>query len=49
MHGLEANDNVLVRTQIINEEGHKTVLSREESLDQIKRMVNLLLKVLIFM
>lgn len=34
--GLEANPNILVRTQIINEEGHKTVLSREESLKAIK-------------
>jgi cytochrome c oxidase subunit 3 len=34
--GLEAHDNVLVRTQIINEEGEKTVLSREASLKQIK-------------
>jgi cytochrome c oxidase subunit 3 len=35
-NGLEANSNVLVRTQIINEEGEKTVLSREASLKQIK-------------
>ncbi|WP_452221086.1 cytochrome c oxidase subunit 3 [Lacinutrix salivirga] len=34
--GLKANSNVLVRTQIINDDGHKTVLSREESLKQIK-------------
>jgi len=34
--GLEAHNNVLVRTQIINEEGHKTVLSRESSLKQIR-------------
>ena len=34
--GLESNKDVLVRTQIINEEGEKTVLSREESLNQIK-------------
>lgn len=34
--GLEANPNILVRTQIINEEGEKTVLSREESLKSIK-------------
>jgi cytochrome c oxidase subunit 3 len=34
--GLEAHPNVLVRTQIINEEGEKTVLSREESISQIK-------------
>ena len=36
IHGLEAHDNVLVRTQDINEHGHKTVLSREESLKQSK-------------
>jgi cytochrome c oxidase subunit 3 len=35
-HGLEANNEILVRTQIINEEGEKTVLSRAESLRQIK-------------
>lgn len=35
-NGLVANPNVLVRTQIINEEGEKTVLSREESLKQVK-------------
>jgi len=35
-HGLEANTDILVRTQIINEEGEKTVLSRAESLKQIK-------------
>ncbi|WP_397364748.1 cytochrome c oxidase subunit 3 [Olleya sp. R77988] len=34
--GLESHPDVLVRTQIINEEGHKTVLSREASLKQIK-------------
>ena len=34
--GLEAHENVLVRTQIINEEGEKTVLSRAESLKQLK-------------
>lgn len=34
--GLVANPNILVRTQIINEEGHKTILSREESLKTIK-------------
>ncbi|SDR67344.1 cytochrome c oxidase subunit 3 [Formosa sp. Hel1_31_208] len=35
-NGLVANPNVLVRTQNINEEGEKTVLSREESLKQLK-------------
>ncbi|WP_142784965.1 cytochrome c oxidase subunit 3 [Changchengzhania lutea] len=34
--GLESHDNILVRTQIINEEGEKTVLSRAASLEQIK-------------
>jgi cytochrome c oxidase subunit 3 len=37
INGLKANDDVLVRTQIINEHGHKTVLSREESLNQISK------------
>jgi len=36
IHGLESHPNVLVRTQTINENGEKTVLSREESLRQIK-------------
>ena len=36
LNGLEAHSNVLVRTQIINEDGKKTVLSREASLKQIK-------------
>ena len=34
--GLESHENVLVRTQLLNEHGEKTVLSREESLRQIK-------------
>jgi len=34
--GLEAHPNILVRTQLLNEHGHKTVLSREESLNQVK-------------
>ena len=34
--GMEAHDNVLIRTQIINEEGEKTLLSRGESLKQLK-------------
>ncbi|MFS4483925.1 cytochrome c oxidase subunit 3 [Hyunsoonleella sp. 2307UL5-6] len=37
IHGLQANKDVLVRTQIINEEGEKTVLSRAESIDQIMK------------
>lgn len=34
--GLEAHDNVLIRTQILNEEGEKTVLTRAESLKSLK-------------
>jgi len=34
--GLEANSNVIARTQIINAEGEKTVMSRQESIDMIK-------------
>ena len=34
--GLESHENVLVRTQLLDENGHKTVLSREESLSQLK-------------
>ncbi len=34
--GLEAHDNVLVRTQDINEHGEKTVLDRGASLQQLK-------------
>jgi cytochrome c oxidase subunit 3 len=34
--GLEANDHVLVRIQEINEHGHKTVLDRGASLQQLK-------------
>ncbi|MDG1730557.1 MAG: cytochrome c oxidase subunit 3 [Algibacter sp.] len=37
IHGLQANKDVLVRTQIINEEGEKTVLSREESINQLTK------------
>tara|TARA_R110002050_G_scaffold57866_1_gene130107 strand:- start:10259 stop:11239 length:981 start_codon:yes stop_codon:yes gene_type:complete len=36
LHGLESHENVLVRTQIINEAGEKIVLSRAESLKQLK-------------
>jgi cytochrome c oxidase subunit 3 len=35
--GLETHPNVLVRTQQINEHGHKTVLTREESINQLKK------------
>jgi len=34
--GFEANENLLVRTQLLNEEGQKTVLSRTESLEILK-------------
>ena len=34
--GFEAHKDVLVRTQLINEHGHKTVLTRAESLKQLK-------------
>ena len=36
IQGMEAHDNVLIRTQIINEEGEKTVLSRGASLKLLK-------------
>lgn len=36
LQGLQANQNILARTQIINEAGEKTVLSRAESIDMIK-------------
>ena len=36
IEGLEANKDILVRTQLLDENGHKTVLSREESLKQLK-------------
>jgi cytochrome c oxidase subunit 3 len=42
--GLAANDNILVRTQILTEEGEKTILSREESLQQIKNNGKLVVK-----
>jgi|TARA_Y100000385_G_scaffold279222_1_gene328600 cytochrome c oxidase subunit 3 len=35
-HGLEAHPSILVRTQAINEDGEKTVLSRAASLAQVK-------------
>ena len=42
--GLKANSNVLVRTQIINDDGEKTVLDRGESLQQIKNNGKLFVK-----
>lgn len=35
--GLVAHPNIVMRTQILNEKGHKIVLSREESLRKLKR------------
>ena len=43
-NGLDANENILVRNQIINEEGEKSVLSRAESLKQIKENGQLVVK-----
>ncbi|WP_298484307.1 cytochrome c oxidase subunit 3 [uncultured Maribacter sp.] len=34
--GFKADSNILVRTETINEEGHKTLLSREESLKKLE-------------
>ncbi len=34
--GLKANPNIVIRTEAINEEGDKTVLTREASLEKIK-------------
>ena len=36
VEGLEANPGILVRTQMLTDKGEKTVLSREESLKQVK-------------
>lgn len=36
VNGVESHSNVLVRTQLIDEDGDKTILSREESLRQIQ-------------
>ncbi|MEL0455092.1 cytochrome c oxidase subunit 3 [Flavobacteriaceae bacterium SZ-1-7] len=36
INGLEEHDNILVRSQLLDEHGHKTILTREESLKQIK-------------
>ena len=43
-NGLAAHDNILVRTQIINDEGEKTILTRAESLKQIKDNGRLVVK-----
>ncbi|MFS4418380.1 cytochrome c oxidase subunit 3 [Maribacter sp. 2307ULW6-5] len=37
--GFKANPNILMRTEVINEEGHKTVLSREEGLAKFENAV----------
>ena len=34
--GMEASPNIVIRTQNLDDNGHKTVLSREESLDILK-------------
>jgi len=34
--GLKANPNILIRTETINEEGEKTLLNREQTLEKIK-------------
>jgi len=34
--GFKADSNILIRTETINEEGHKTLLSREESLKKLE-------------
>ena len=44
IHGLQANKDVLVRTQIINEDDEKTVLSRDESINQIMKNGKLYVK-----
>ena len=44
VHGLQANKDVLVRTQILDADGKKTVLSREESLEQVMKNGQLYVK-----
>lgn len=34
--GFEANSNILIRTEVLDEEGEKTLLTRQESLEKIK-------------
>ncbi|WP_299776950.1 cytochrome c oxidase subunit 3 [uncultured Formosa sp.] len=34
--GFEANENILIRTEVLNEKGQKTLLSRAESIKQLK-------------
>ncbi|MBC9794840.1 cytochrome c oxidase subunit 3 [Sinomicrobium weinanense] len=37
--GFTANSNIVIRTETLNEEGHKTILSREESAEKLKSAV----------
>ncbi|MGS2764140.1 cytochrome c oxidase subunit 3 [Sinomicrobium sp. M5D2P9] len=37
--GFNAHSNIVIRTEMLNEEGHKTVLSRTESAEKIKSAV----------
>tara|TARA_B100000475_G_scaffold197043_1_gene175460 strand:- start:494 stop:1189 length:696 start_codon:yes stop_codon:yes gene_type:complete len=34
--GMEASPNIVIRTQILDDKGHKTILTRQESLDILK-------------
>jgi len=34
--GFISNPNILIRTEVLNEKGHKTLLTREESLEKLK-------------
>ena len=36
VEGVKSNPNVLIRTELINEDGHKTVLTRDETLKKLK-------------
>ena len=35
VEGVKSNSNVLIRTELINEDGHKTVLTRDETLNKL--------------
>ena len=37
--GLKADPNILIRTELLNEDGHKTLLNREETLTKINQAV----------
>jgi cytochrome c oxidase subunit 3 len=43
-NGLVANENIHIRTQLLNEDGEKTVLSRDESLKQLMENGKLVVK-----